>query len=380
MLRRLLLIIGSILFSILLAEVLARVIFPKRYYLKFPNVEHVVEFDQEQVSGVWRTSHFRVNSLGLRGSELQKSDQLRILALGGSTTEVSLMDQPLAWPQIVEDRLEKSLNQAVWVGNAGKSSLDSRHHVIALDYYLSSLPELNMVIILVGINDLLFRLGQGEQYDPDWSSQAVQEGLLEETFEFMMPNPSQADHPLKRWHLYQLARRVKQQLIRPNEQIRATVGQFYQSRRQERFASEKIDALPDLTEALEAYKDNLKRLIAMAKEHSVEIVLMTQPVLWQKNISTEYETLFWMGKATESPITSQYYAVSALEEGMRRYNEALLEVCQIEDIKCIDLDAQIPRTTEFFYDDVHYTEAGSAKVASVIFDYLINQFHFSGNN
>src|SRR5262249_10811594 len=55
---------------------------------------------------------------------------------------------------------------------------------------------------------------------------------------------------------------------------------------------------------------------------------------------------------------------------MARYNEVLMETCSSQNLDCLDLASQIPKTAEMFFDDFHFTEAGSRRVATVIVRYL----------
>ncbi len=51
---------------------------------------------------------------------------------------------------------------------------------------------------------------------------------------------------------------------------------------------------------------------------------------------------------------------------MAQFNQRLLQVCQERDVECIDLAAAINGVEAYFYDDVHFNEAGSQAVADVI--------------
>jgi hypothetical protein len=65
-----------------------------------------------------------------------------------------------------------------------------------------------------------------------------------------------------------------------------------------------------------------------------------------------------------------YYTTGALARAMAIYNGALLGACREKGVECVDAAALIPRDTSMFYDDVHFTEAGSAKLAAVLTSYF----------
>ena len=43
----------------------------------------------------------------------------------------------------------------------------------------------------------------------------------------------------------------------------------------------------------------------------------------------------------------------------------------------LDLEKRIPKTTAYFYDDVHFTEKGCRRIADILFNYLRNAPPFS---
>jgi lysophospholipase L1-like esterase len=52
--------------------------------------------------------------------------------------------------------------------------------------------------------------------------------------------------------------------------------------------------------------------------------------------------------------------------GMERYNEAMRQVAARAGIELVDLAAQLPRTTETFYDDCHFNENGARLVGAAL--------------
>jgi len=48
------------------------------------------------------------------------------------------------------------------------------------------------------------------------------------------------------------------------------------------------------------------------------------------------------------------------------YNQRLLELATENNIHFCDLAKEIPPTTDYFYDDVHFNENGSRAVANVL--------------
>ena len=51
---------------------------------------------------------------------------------------------------------------------------------------------------------------------------------------------------------------------------------------------------------------------------------------------------------------------------MDKYNAALLQICKEENLFCIDLAAEVPKSRKYFMDDMHLNEAGADLVAAIV--------------
>ena len=139
------------------------------------------------------------------------------------------------------------------------------------------------------------------------------------------------------------------------------------------------DSMPDLGPALDEYARNVNTLIDLAEQHSVRPLFLTQPVLWKADLAPELARLLWVGRVGEElrPGGQEYYSIGALAEGMRRYNERLMEVCRSRGVECVDLAAALPKDTTVFYDDDHYNEAGADRVAGEVAAYMLQYVPFA---
>lgn len=177
-----------------------------------PHLSAAFSPDPALMPGIRGPSRFRANSRGLRGDEIPDDPSYRILACGGSTTECLFLDQAETWPQRLQDKLSAGPpGPRVWVGNAGKSGLTTRDHVVQLLYLLPELPRIDTVLFLVGVNDLSMRNLQDADYDPDFMARPGAVGaLLPRAF-----GGYPLDDPALPWYrrlaLWELARRAKRQ-------------------------------------------------------------------------------------------------------------------------------------------------------------------------
>ena len=140
---------------------------PDKYYVWPPNMHAIFEPLPGIMPGVGGTAHYRVNSEGFRGDELSPDDDYRLITVGGSTTENMYMDQESeSWPYLLQQRLNVAEGYQVWVGNVGRKGHTSREHTMQVQYLLEQHPELDGIIMLVGINDLSLILEQADAFEP----------------------------------------------------------------------------------------------------------------------------------------------------------------------------------------------------------------------
>lgn len=351
---------------------------PNKYYVWPPHLRAELRPSPAATPGIIGPSRFTVNSLGIRGRELSRDErrEYRILAIGGSTTECLFLDDTKAWPFLLQEMLRQtSAGRDVWVGNVGKSGANSRDHVVQVKYLLPQYPRIDVVMMLVGINDLNWRLRYGgDRLQLPMTDPVAQENQLPRAFAIV---PAVGPR-YKRTALYGLLRqmgaRIEGVQTRREAWQQDPTAQFYELHRAERRARvATLDTLPDLTAGLPEYRANLEDIVDLVQAQGARIVLMTQPVLWRDDLDPAEEQLLWNGWSNQN---KAYYSPRALAEGMALYNQQLLHVCQSRGIECIDLASQVPRTAEMFYDDAHYTEKGAQRVARVVNEYFAKRKPF----
>jgi hypothetical protein len=68
----------------------------------------------------------------------------------------------------------------------------------------------------------------------------------------------------------------------------------------------------------------------------------------------------------------RYFSPRALAEGMQAFNDVLRDVCRAPDMLCRDLAAVVPPRAEYFYDDMHLSEAGARLVAEQVGTWIVD--------
>jgi len=357
-------------------EAAVRGVLDHQYHVWPPGMQVLFTPSPEVMPGVSGPSHFVINRDGVRGDPIPAETSYNILAIGGSTTECLYLDETKAWPYLLQQDLAADAN--VWVGNVGKSGLNSKHHMLQVEHLTQQYPGLRALILLVGANDFLQRLAKGDDYRPFPGLNQIPlhdfEQLMSEAF-FTWPGSDPREPAPKRLAIWRIGREFKyrylasmgKQLLQNEDGSIFTVWRSHR-----RNASAVRTALPDLTSGLEEYARNLRTLVGTATARGVRIIMATQPSLWRADLPPRESGLLWLGgvgKYQEEP-GHEYYSAAALADGMRSYNERLLRLCAEERWECVDLEREIPKDGRMFYDDAHFTEAGSKQVARVFARYF----------
>jgi lysophospholipase L1-like esterase len=270
--------------------------------------------------------------------------------------------------------------------------MNASDHVVHVKYLLPQFPRIDVVLLLVGINDLSVALKQGGQPNPlPLSSLATERIQIGRAFAVLPAKIESMDTAyLERspWYkqsaMWGLLRRARASFAVWRNQrglVEEENGRMYRSWREHRQAAKEVlERLPDLTAALEAYRRNLSTIADLAQARSAQLLLLTQPSLWHPDLSPAEERLLWLGGVGDfqREQVNQYYSVKAMREGLRKFNETLLGVCAVRRLGCVDLASVIPQNTAMFYDDVHFTERGAQLVASTIAAYLRERPPFAG--
>ena len=358
------LIFFSCVLALAAAEIYLRVVEVDQPFVLFPSTSVIFNPDPGTMVGIKGPSRYSVNRFGVRGREFTPNQTPRILAFGGSATECLFLDDEETWPMLLENRLSTIGAEDPWVGNVGRSGHRIAHHLIQLEGLLPQYPKIHSIILLVGVNDLLIRLSRGKELTKvDFDTGAASPELEGEAF------ASYSLQPRFNLRLANLWERFSTKSNSPLPYVQDRAGLVYTKWRRHRQESpRKIEVLPDLTIDLVSYRQSLERFVHRARALGTEPYLITQPTLWKSGNSSAEEALLWMGgigdyqEASGSP----YYSSRVLAEGMERYNNVVRLVCQEARVNCVDLARELPKTSEFFYDDCHYNEKGARQVAAII--------------
>ncbi len=371
--RRVAFVICGLAAGLVIAEISLRFIFAdpesEAFRIWPPGLVQKFLPSKETMPGISDTSVFSVNSMGFRGSEYSQGDQMRILVLGGSTSECLYLDDDEAWPAVLEEILNQySGDGSIWVGNGGRSGYSSRHHVLQAIHLFPQHPEMDLIVIMAGVNDFLRFLEGRENYNPVWEENEY----LEKTFLVVPRNRYPAwFRRTAVWHLGRLAfRNMKSSFA--DENIQDESGDIYSKWRMARLTARKsLDNLPDLSVPLSEYEENLRRITTHARKSKMKILFIDQPVLWIANLEARLDSLLCAGSDGDRIPESAYYSAAALESGMLQFNDVMRKVAVEEKTGFLSISDSLPKSDIVFYDDMHFNEYGSAMVAKIVARWII---------
>lgn len=298
----------------------------------------------------------RKNSLGLRGPEppLDFAGHKTLIAVGGSTTECIYLSEGKTWADHLQTNLKKDFPD-IWINNAGIDGHSTRGHTKLMEQYLGRIKP-DYILIMAGINDIA--LGNSRKFDaiPILQSAPRNSGLTE-IFNRSM---------VLRYALYMLSPKGGHTIISDSDLIIN-----YD-------AVDPVDKIRPLDEkdlsrfkkSAQEYKVRLEKLIVLAKSYSIKPILVTQSAVYGPGIDPV--TKKDMAKIAVSDFTEKgiYRRGGDKWQILQIYNQATKDAAHKHRLPFIDLASKMPKNTAYYYDYIHYTEEGAAKVGEIIADGL----------
>ncbi|MBS1772610.1 MAG: SGNH/GDSL hydrolase family protein [Bacteroidetes bacterium] len=346
----------GVLVSLFLIEIILRVFNPIPFRIKhgkivLPAYQKTIH-KNPQSNKLEKEIYYSRNSLGLRGEEMPANpkDWIKIITIGGSTTECSYNSDSLTWPELLKGNLRKTIAPNIWLDNAGLDGTSTFGHIILLKDHIVSLHP-DYVIFLTGVNDMEEKaMGGFDTYNSnEWDT-----------------------HSVKDWF---------RSLIRKTE-TGALLENLYRSRvayrrglthREVDFSKEKrlsIDSVTMVKQVdaqityVDAYRKRILKLDSICKANHIKAIFLTQPSLFGsfKDPATRIDF------GTLKVVPGRNAKMQGMILGV--YNAALLDLNKQGRIKTVDLAKAMPLDSRYYYDYAHFTSIGTRVVAQILADSL----------
>ena len=313
-----------------------------RFYLRTPGTRATFIPHPQGTPGLFRPAEITINGHGLRGRVERDDDRLRVLAIGGSTVEDTMLNDEDTWC----GRLEARLGPRAWIANAGRAGCTARHHAIQLDRLLPQLPRFDVVLLLCGLNDMLAGSGaHGVEREPTLRT-CFGEGPG-------VPRPESigGTHPLGEFFVQWKLRR---QRVEPDDWLH--------------------QAPTGLAGHLERYAATLGQIAEIVRQlgGGARLIFVTQPSLWRSDLTADEQRRYLYAGGLDDPgrwardAHTPWYDLPTLAGMLHAYNAVMRRTAEPCGARCIDLAAQLPQQVANYYDDFHFSVAGADAVAEIV--------------
>jgi hypothetical protein len=295
-----------------------------------------------------------INRWGFRGEDIERvkpANVYRIFVLGGSTVfcpDVAFEDSHC---RILEKKLRSAYpGVKVEVQNAGMDWHTSQHSLMT---FLSKFQDFDpdLIICLQGINDLCrsfsppgFAWGDVQRdyshyYGP--VATMVNDYFGAAAYHRFLIISEVCSHVAYYWYSdfrYGTGPKVTQE-VKP-----VAVTQW---------------------QSLAPFERNMRDLATVIRSKQIELVLVSQPYLYKTNMTEEEERAllfpdYVCRNKDEKP------DLASMVRGMDTFNRTSKAIAHNQGVLFIDLEQLVPKTLEYFVDDVHYTVEGNRLIGEIL--------------
>ena len=249
---------------------------------------------------------------------LVRDDDLRIMCLGGSTTENQTNSSKLRYSDVLNDTLNILFpNKIISVINAGIAAFSSAHSLVNFALRLIEFKP-DIIIVMHNTNDRSALIFDRWVY-PDYANKYLADSFLD-------------------YH--------------HRNGFGAWLLRHFKSFRILKWSSKTIKSMLEYTpysklvrnakDGKRYFRRNMKSIITIAKAHNIVPIIMTQPHrdLSQNKLHQEYNTI-------------------------------ISDIALKEKVQIVDLSINMSEKKEYFIDQIHYTEEGINNIANEILPVIV---------
>ena len=260
--------------------------------------------------------------------------------IGGSSAECLYLDDSDAINAILQRELNNHFknNLSIKVYNAGKSGDASDDHVSILVHRIIHL-EPDMLILFSGINDLTRSLYNYDylhymKHPPKKFSLFY---LL--TTEFQLP---------RRLHYFRKQQYPTEKEIREQITLKSNYKQVIELCNSAPISNTR----PKVN--ISNYSNNLLTMIGVSTAHKIQLIFMTQQTTWNSSVDPEIKNWHWMLYKNKVR-----YREELMDEALESLNNVMRTLSKEKSVPLYDLAKEMPKSSDYFYDDVHFNVNGA---------------------
>ncbi len=300
-----------------------------------------------------------VNNEGFRGDDVapdKPPNALRIFTVGGSTTLGVTNSYPDSYPFLLQTELRRRHPGVdIQVLNAGAPWYTTAHDLTAYEIEVRRFNP-DVVIFFEAINDLM------RSFSPPWLAQGGFKSdyshFLGPYASFMGPEARLMTHPTPWLSVNELVNRIRGAGdpldVRHPENVAKVAARLTP-----------VDAPP--FRSLPSFRYYYAALIHAIQSDGHAVIAASQPYLYDARLSADERQLLYFAPMMCAD-NGTYPSLTAMINGMRAYNAAARDVAAAHGVPFVDFESQVPKTAEYFNDDVHMRRAGNAILAGMAAD------------
>src|SRR6267143_4749173 len=270
---------------------------------------------------------------------------LRIFTIGGSTTEDIVLDDESTWSHLLQEGIAGQ-GKSAEVINTGVSGLRAVNHLATLEVVARLEPDL--VIFLLGANDWNKHIKDRfkELEINFWKPASLVDSALGRVLDGMVISPVRRRITGRTW----------------SDQVHVIDGPEGFIRSKELSLQRSVTRTFRPTEVAADYASTLHEISRLCKESRLTCLFMTQPHAYSGTTPADLQSHFWMTPPTAT-FTLDFESMAYIAS---LYNEFLKSFTAQEGHPLCDLAAGIEPLPRFFYDDMHFTDEGSRRIADLV--------------
>lgn len=353
----------------------------------------VSESYKQEVAGLKSSVTYKKNGLGLRTTNLYNlkkvENTIRIICIGLSTTEQATQSAEDMWSGILGAKLNekyKEQNIKFEVGAYAKGGLKMHEMMRWANHGLLEL-EPDIVISLFGINSLVT---DQVFVKAGWNRQQIESFVTSK--ESIWPTQlSKFSQLARHWNAYSSGKERR-------DYVKQTDGYNFDLRglhgKQRYWTLPLVNELSSGSARYDFFKEKTDLFLSFLQANRVHPIVLGQPLLLHSDMDYQMngESLALLkpksnqveNEKTIKELQSLWFPIndggkvvkllpSKFRAVMAQYNEVQKEVAESKQVTYVPLDELVEPNLNNFFDDCHFTDQGSLKVAEAIFPYVVKE-------
>jgi len=314
-----------------------------------------------QVTAVANDQEKNNNRWGFRGEDIElakPAGTIRVFVIGGSTVYCSRVEFEETHCRLLELKLRDAYpDQRIEVQNAGYDWHTSQHSLIKFLFKIQDFDP-DLIVVMHAINDLSrsFTPPRFTMLGEFQSDYAHFEGPLASMLKEYSVEP-----PRPRFLVWHHTKVLFSDHWYADFRVAPNIRRGEQRRR---IFPEGKSIVPADLPSLPTFRRNLTELTKAIQDKDIKLLISTQPSLYKPSMSSdELAALIFPMNVCRNEFDGP--DLPSLMTAMNAFNNVTRQLARDKQIAFVDLAAEMPKSLDYFIDDVHYTVQGNQKVADV---------------